>query len=253
MVSVSCPDNGQHRSPRDHVSGPQSTIRPNRCAGSTPALSLSAPTKLSGWRYHQIACCTSPSPVPSPHALTGHEPTACRGVRAPGCRPCAHEPLVTRPCWWWPTYARTRPTPSCFRIPDRHLDRPPLRAGGDQAARGDGADPGPVDRGRARKGPRCTAGPPTIPSTSWVTSSSTCTSATETSRDAQLIHIREEGAHRAADAADETVTVWSHTGHITVRGTASLLIVSTLFAPQPSVAFRPARPMGAADLLSHVR
>lgn len=26
--------------------------------------------------------------------------------------------------WWWPTYARTRPTPSCFRIPDRHLDRP---------------------------------------------------------------------------------------------------------------------------------
>jgi hypothetical protein len=32
--------------------------------------------------------------------------------------------------------------PRCFRIPDRHLDRPPLRAGGDQAARGDGADPG---------------------------------------------------------------------------------------------------------------
>lgn len=39
----------------------------------------------------------APSPVPSPHALTGHKPTACRGVRAPGCRPCAHEPLVTRP------------------------------------------------------------------------------------------------------------------------------------------------------------
>src|SRR4051812_20091238 len=58
---------------------------------------------------------------------------------------------------------------------------------------------------------------PTPPSTSWVTSSSTCTSATETSPDAQLIHIREEGVHRAADAADETVTVWSHTGHITVR------------------------------------
>ena len=91
------------------------------------------------------------------------------------------------------------------------------------------------------------------PSTSWVTSSSTFTSATETSRDAQLIHIREEGVHRAADAADETVTVWSHTGHITVRGKACLLIVSTLFAPQPSVAFRPARPMGAADMLSHVR
>ena len=91
------------------------------------------------------------------------------------------------------------------------------------------------------------------PATSWVTSSSTFTSATETSRDAQLIHIREEGVHRAADAADETVTVWSHTGHITVRGKACLLIVSTLFAPQPSVAFRPARPMGAADMLSHVR
>jgi hypothetical protein len=44
----------------------------------------------------------APSPVPSPHALTGHEPTACSGVRAPGCQPCAHEPLVTRPCWWWP-------------------------------------------------------------------------------------------------------------------------------------------------------
>ena len=40
----------------------------------------------------------------------------------------------------------------------------------------------------------------------------------ETSRDAQPIHVREEGVHRAADAADETVTVWSHTGHITVRG-----------------------------------
>ena len=172
--------------------------------------------------------------------------------------PCTRVPAVRsrtaghQARWWWPTYARTRPTPSCFRIPDRHLDRPPLRAGGDQAARGDGADPGPVDRGRARTGPRCTAGPDN-PSTSWVTSSSTFTSATETSRDAQLIHIREEGVHRAADAADETVTVWSRTGHITVRGTACLLIVSTLFAPQPSVAFRPARPMGAADMLSHVR
>jgi hypothetical protein len=103
----------------------------------------------------------APSPVPSPHALTGHEPTACSGVRAPGCRPCAHEPRVTRPCWWWPTYARTGPTPSCFRIPDRHLDRPPLRAGGDQAARGDGADPGPVDRGRARKGPAARQDPTT--------------------------------------------------------------------------------------------
>ena len=68
MVSVSCPDNSQHRSPRDHVSGPQSTIRPNRWAGSTPALSLSAPTKLSGWRCHQIACCTqSGSIAPRSH------------------------------------------------------------------------------------------------------------------------------------------------------------------------------------------
>ena len=112
--------------------------------------------------------------------------------------------------------------------------------------------PRPVDQGRARTGPRCTAGPDN-PSTSWVTSSSTCTSAPKTSHDAQLIHIREEGVHRAADAADETVTVWSRTGHITVRGTACLLIVSTLFAPQPSVAFRPARPIGVADMLSHVR
>jgi hypothetical protein len=173
-------------------------------------------------------------------------------------RPCTRVPAVRsrtaghQARWWWPTYARTRPTPSCFRIPDRHLDRPPLRAGGDQAARGDGADPGQsieVARGKAPLHGR-TRQPP---STSWVTSSSTFTSATETSRDAQLIHIREEGVHRAADAADETVTVWSHTGHITVRGKACLLIVSTLFAPQPSVAFRPARPMGAADMLSHVR
>jgi hypothetical protein len=51
------------------------------------------------------------------------------------------------------TYAELLPDP------DRHLDRPPLRAGCEQAARGDFTDPGPVDRGRARKGPRCTARP----------------------------------------------------------------------------------------------
>jgi hypothetical protein len=44
------------------------------------------------------------------------------------------------------TYAELLPDP------DRHLDRPPLRAGCDQAARGDFADPGPsieVARGKA--------------------------------------------------------------------------------------------------------
>src|SRR5947208_2729734 len=97
--------------------------------------------------------------------------------------------------------------------------------------------PGPVDRGHVRRGPAARQDP-TTPSASRVTSSSKFTSATETSHDAQLIHIREEGVHRAADAADDTVTVWSHTGHIAVRGTACLLIVSTLFAPQPSVVFR---------------
>ena len=194
----------------------------------------------------------APSPVPSPHALTGHEPTACSGVRAPWCRPCAHEPLVTRPYWWWPpTQGRDLcRAASGFPIGTSTVHRyvreaikllaamAPTLAQSIEVARAKA----PL-HGRTRQ----------PPSTSWVTSSSTFTSATETSRDAQLIHIREEGVHRAADAADETVTVWSHTGHITVRGKACLLIVSTLFAPQPSVAFRPARPMGAADLLSHVR
>ncbi len=226
MVSVSCPDDGQHRSPRDHVSGPQSTIRPNRCAGSTPALSLSAPTKLSGWRYHQIACCTSPSPVPSPHALTGHEPTACRGVRAPGCRPCAHEPLVTRPAGGGPpTQGRDlRRAASGFQIGTSTVHRYVREAIKLLAATAPTlAQSIEVARGKAPAARQ----DPTTPSTSWVTSSSTFTSATETSRDAQLIHIREEGVHRAADAADETVTVWSHTCHITVRGKACLLIVST--------------------------
>jgi hypothetical protein len=177
---------------------------------------------------------------------------ACSGVRAPGCRPCAHGPLVTRPAGGGPptqgrdlrraaSGSRSAPRPSTATCGmrsscSRRFCRPwPSRS-----------------RSRAEKPPLHgrTQQPP---STSWVTSSSTFTSATETSRDAQLIHIREEGVHRAAGAADETVTVWSHTGHITVRGKACLLIVSTLFAPQPSVAFRPARPMGAADMLSHVR
>lgn len=97
----------------------------------------------------------APSPVPSPHALTGHEPTACSGVRAPGCRPCAHEPLVTRPAGGGPpTQGRDlRRAASGFQIGTSTVHRYVREAIKLLAAT---APTLAHDRGRARKGPRCT-------------------------------------------------------------------------------------------------
>jgi len=132
----------------------------------------------------------APSPVPSPHALTGHEPTVCSGVRAPGCQPCAHEPLATRPAGDGPpTQGRDlRRAASGFPIGTSTVHRCVREAIKLLAAMA----PTPASRSRSRADRAPLHGRTRQPpSTSWVTSSSTFTSATETPRDAQLIHIRE--------------------------------------------------------------
>ena len=100
----------------------------------------------------------APSPVPSPHALTGHEPTACRGVRAPGCRPCAHEPLVTRPAGGGPpTQGRDlRRAASGFQIGTSTVH---ATCGRRSSCSRRWRRPWPSrSRSRAER-PRCTAGP----------------------------------------------------------------------------------------------